>query len=283
MFATQFAVRIRNLESSVRLISNYAIDNQKLENTFKSLFSLIEIKEPQGHDLIRVGSKDDGGYILADDFNPNQLAISLGVGRNVDAEYFLAELGIKVIMFDGTIEKPPRQHKNFVFTAKNVCGKSEEVRSQDNLVEINRIFADVEDLLKSKTFESKQLELRPQLMLLIDIEGSEYEAILDIDEKYLVKCLQITVEFHNVFSELNNENSRLTDCIKKLKKTHEIISVHGNNYGGSIQSGARDYPDVIEISLLNKTSYEFTKGTNTFNHPLSMPNNNRMRDLRHIW
>ena len=80
--------------------------------------------------------------------------------------------------------------------------------------------------MKSKTFESKQLELRPQLMLLIDIEGSEYEAILDIDEKYLVKCLQITVEFHNVFSELNNENSRLTECIKKLKKTHEIISVH---------------------------------------------------------
>lgn len=283
MFATQFAVRIRNLESSVHLISNYAIDNQKLEDTFKGLFSLLEIKEPQGQVLIRVGSEDDGGYILTDDFNPNQLAISLGVGRNVDAEYFLAKRGIKVIMFDGTIEKLPRQHKNFEFTAKNVCGKSEKGRSQDNLIEINRIFADVEVLLRSKVFHSEQLKLGPQLILLMDIEGSEYETILNIDEKYLIKCLQITVEFHNVFSELTNENSRLIECIKKLKRTHEIISVHGNNYGGSIQSGAKDYPDVIEISLLSKTSYEFTKGTNTFNHALSMPNNNSLRDLRHTW
>jgi len=283
MFATQFAIRIRNLESSVRLISNYAIDNQKLEGTFKCLFNLLEIKEPQGRGLIRVGSRNDGGYILADDFNPSQLAISLGVGRNVDVEYFLAELGIKVLMFDGTIEKLPRGHKNFVFTAKNVCGKFEDARSQDNLIEINRIFADVDDLLKSKTVGTERLKLGPHLLLLIDIEGSEYETILDIDEKYLVNCLQITVEFHNVFSELNNESSRLTECIKKLKKTHEIISVHGNNYGGSIQSGAKDYPDVIELSFLNKTSYEFTKGTNTFNHPLSMPNNKSMKDLSHNW
>jgi len=283
MFATQFAVRIRNLEASLFLISNYAIDNQKLENTFKKLFSLLQIKQPLGYGLIRVGSKDDGGYLLADDFNSNYLAISLGIGRNVEAEYFLAECGIGVIMFDGTIEKLPMQHKNFVFNAKNVCGKFDGRKSQGNLVEINQIFNDVEVKLQSKTNHSEQEKIGPLLILLMDIEGSEYETILNINEDYLVKCRQITVEFHNVFSELTNENSRLLLCIRKLKRTHEIIAVHGNNYGGSIQSGARDYPDVIEISFLNKSSYQFTDGSNTFNHPFSMPNNSNLRDLRHTW
>lgn len=283
MFKTQFAIRIRNLELAFKLMSNYAISATKVENLFEKLFEVLQIKHPLNQKIIRIGSQNDGGYLLIDDFNSNQIVISLGVGQNIDAEFELAELGLNIWMFDGTISRLPRRHNKFKFHPLNVCGIIDVTKSHQGLTTLNQIFDQVIMIQKPETFIFNGLCKNPLLILLIDIEGSEYEALLQLNEMQLSYCKQITVEFHNVFSELSSAKSRIIECINKLNMTHEIISVHGNNYGGSIQVNDMDFPDVIEISWASKTSYEFVSKKNTFNHPLSSPNNCKLRDLNHLW
>lgn len=283
MFRTQFAIRIRNLELSLGLLSNYVNDTSKVENLFKKLFEVLQIKHPLNNRIIRIGSESDGGYLLVDNFESNQTVISLGVGDNVDAEFELAELGLDIWMYDGTVTRPPRRHNNFKFHPVNVGEVIGGAKSDQNLISLNRIFQQVITDFKSDTSLLKESRNNPPLILLIDIEGSEYDSLLKLNDMYLNYCHQITVEFHNIFSELSNSTLRIIECIKKLNATHEIISVHGNNFGGSISANGFDYPDVIEISWLRKTSDDFEEGLNTFNNPLSRPNNCKLRDLNHLW
>ena len=107
MYATQFAIRIRNLENNLRLITNYAANTSKVESIFQDFFMKLHIRTPVNYDLTRIGSKGDGGYLLVNNFSENNLVISFGIGQNVDAELFFARQKINVIMFGGTIGKIP--------------------------------------------------------------------------------------------------------------------------------------------------------------------------------
>lgn len=283
MYATQFAIRIRNLENSLRLITNYAANTSKVESIFQDFFMKLHIRTPVNYDLTRIGSKGDGGYLLVNNFSENNLVISFGIGQNVDAELFFARQKINVIMFDGTIGKIPKNHRNFTFIPKNISGATHLMETQIDQIEINKVFKEIIPSLIDSDIRFKTVNKNAKFILLIDIEGHEYESLLFLDSIYLERCDQIVVEFHDIYTELTTSNSNLKRCLDKLNKTHQVVAVHGNNYGGSIHIRGNDYPDVIEISWLNRKFYEFTEGINTFNHPLSSPNNIKLDDLRNSW
>jgi hypothetical protein len=233
----------------------------------------LHVKAPHHIELKNFGPKNDGSYVLANDFKSSKTVISLGVGKNIDLEFSLAKLGLVVFLFDGTVSKLPVQHKNFHFINKNVCGKSNESDASSQLISINELFFDIEE----KFGHSKEN------ILLIDIEGSEYEIIESIELKYLISCRQLTIEFHGVFEKLEKDNYRLLEITEKLSTYFELVSVHGNNFGAYLSENGQDYADVIETTWLRKDIDGFKKGKNAFNIELCNPNNPKEKDLNLYW
>ncbi len=83
-----------------------------------------------------------------------------------------------------------------------------------------------------------------EVVLKIDIEGSEYE-IIDQILKYSNRIRMLIIEFH----WLDKKEEIFLESIKKLKDCFEIIHIHGNNHYPKLDNGL---PIILEITLLNK-------------------------------
>jgi hypothetical protein len=168
--------------------------------------------------------------------------------------------------------------KNFHFINKNVYGERTggEANSLDfklHTISINELFSEI----KEKYLHSNEY------LLLIDIEGSEYDVLEKIKLEYLLSCRQLTVEFHGVFEKLKSSNSKLSEIVENLGKYFELVSVHGNNFGAFLSENNQDYADVIETTWLRKDIDVFKKGINKFNTELCNPNNPKDKDLNLNW
>jgi len=280
MYRTQFAQRISTLEKRIALYDQSFFEGSKLFEKYYELLNFLEVKIPVDGQLIRVGPDSDSGYILFNNFSDVDSVISLGVGRNVDTELYFAELGIEIFLFDGTVKSLPKNHERFNFSPRNVYGSRLLSLGSKNFVLLNDII--MQQLKLFNGFEETKGN-RPQYLLLIDIEGSEYDVILNTETEYLELCQQITVEFHDIFKKINNGMQEVYDCIAKLNKTHELISIHGNNFGGFIHLNGNDYPDVLETTWLRKDLVKFKKGKNSLSHDLNKPNNPGAKDLKLEW
>jgi uncharacterized protein (DUF2126 family) len=63
--------------------------------------------------LIRLGSKIDGGYVLPDLLTPDLVCFSAGVHLNSDFELDLANRGIKPHLIDFSVAGPAVSHELF--------------------------------------------------------------------------------------------------------------------------------------------------------------------------
>jgi hypothetical protein len=280
MFRTQFAQRISALEKRIALYDQSFFESSKLFKEYHELLKFLEVKIPVDGKLIRVGPAIDSGYILFDDFSDLDSVISLGIGRNVDTELYFAELGIDIFLFDGTVKSLPKNHERFKFSSRNVYGSTPSSSASNNFILSNDIFKSQLNLFAEF---KKTMRIQPQYLFLVDIEGSEYDVILNTEKKHLVLCQQITVEFHDIFKQITNGKQEIYDCLVKLNQTHELISIHGNNYGGFFHLNGNDYPDVLETTWLRKDLVKFKKGKNCLSHELNKPNNPGAKDLNLEW
>lgn len=271
-FRSGYALRISRIEKNVNLLFTL-IDKAKTIDRYQEFLSILQVKTPENIEMKNFGPKNDGSYVLANDFILSKTVISLGVGKNIDLELSLANLGLDVYLCDGTVPKLPIQHKKFHFLNKNVYGKLNSIDANIQSISINKLFSDIQDKLGPST----------ENILLIDIEGSEYDLIDHIDLKYLISCRQVTIEFHSIFENLVSTNSNFLEIMKKLLKYFELVSVHGNNFGAYLSEGNQDYADVIETTWLRKDTDVFRSGKNKFNTDLCNPNNPKERDLNLVW
>ena len=87
-------------------INIYLLTSLNQINTFLKFF---EIKIPNNIDLIRVGSKNDGGYLVPNILNQIKFCYSAGIGNSIKFEKDL--LKYKIISFgaDRTIENIPEK------------------------------------------------------------------------------------------------------------------------------------------------------------------------------
>jgi hypothetical protein len=275
-FRSGYAFRIARIEKNINILFAL-VDKIDIIDKYKEFLSRLQVKTPEQIELKNFGPKNDGSYVLANDFDSSQKVISLGVGKNIDLELYFAKLGSVVFLCDGTISRLPVQHKNFHFINKNVYGeRTGEVNSLDSklhTISINELFSEI----KEKYIHSNEH------ILLIDIEGSEYDVLEKIKLEYLLSCRQITIEFHGVFEKLKSSNSKLFEIVENLGKYFELVSVHGNNFGASLSENNQDYADVIETTWLRKDIDVFKKGINKFNTELCNPNNPKDKDLNLNW
>jgi hypothetical protein len=214
----------------------------------KNIFSLLETKlDSFPKNLIRLGSKNDGGYVLVEKSFGDSLLVSLGIGDNLDFELDWIKHGGRVVAFDGTISKIPKKFlsainkdTNFIWVKKNVCMQGDnESLSINKAIELAREYfprSDKNSILK------------------IDIESSEWDAINEISEDNIRVFDQLIVELHNLVSLAFSENLKLKLSLSKLHDNFELIWVHENNFAPRFTSKSHVMYDVLETTWINKNS-----------------------------
>ena len=209
------------------------------------------------NNLIRLGSKYDGGYVVSNkNIHLSKFLISMGIDYNFDFELdFFKYTQKSVIMFDFTSTKISLLKsliKDLIFL------RFQELKnhfiglihhffflSKRDVELINKFVGyDIDNQISFKSVVSKFLRNKKKNhkgILKIDIEGSEYRILSDI-LSYQHLFLDIVIEFHDVDINLQ----KIIYFSSKLKKN--IININVNNYGFILPNGL---PKTIEITFSN--------------------------------
>jgi hypothetical protein len=159
---------------------NISKSTKKIE-VVNLISSLYPIKTE--HKLIRIGSKGDGGYLLPDDLKNISALFSPGVDQTSEFERHCLTFGMKIFMADKSVDKPNLNldENQYSFIKKFVsCYSSNDFITMDGWV------------------NSTNLDKQSELMLQMDIEGSEYECIVNMSDSLMARFRIIVIEFHNL-------------------------------------------------------------------------------------
>lgn len=208
--------------------------------------------------LERIGSKNDGGYVVATNLSKNINLLSFGVEDNfefeLDIQKYIKTKSIK--LFDHTIK--PIKNKNFKYFNK---GLSDEKSAN---------FTTLEQEITNLKNSSKNI-------LKLDIEYDEWKIFEKINVNTLKKFEQIIVEFHPFFLNDYDVNSRselspyfysfsknnykkinielikkYTKVIKKLNDNFILYHISLNNSLPLKKFYSFKVPQLIECSFIRK-------------------------------
>ena len=223
--------------------------------------SLIKELSPTAikQELIRLGSLGDGGYLLPEDFENIEACFSPGVAKDSSFEHQLAEKGIKIFLADYSVDSPPSEHRNFSFCKKYIGSYSDDH------------FITLDDWVSS-SISSKDSDL----ILQMDIEGSEYETILSVSEQTLSRFSMILIEFHGLHNLWSYPFFKLaSSCFKKLLREHSCVHIHPNNTRGVVSIEGIEIPKLMEFTFYRRDKVEKVDEKLTFPHPLDSDNTNK--------
>jgi hypothetical protein len=252
--------------------------------------------QPLKTDLLRIGKNKYVGYIFPkNELEKIDLIISLGMGFeyenwSFEQEYLKKNKNIKVKFYDHTVSI-----KNYISSIFRISRRVIKLRYKfKDLTEIlkhfyqylilisnNKIFHILYKICK-KSNQKNEIDVEEifskiesnQVLLKVDIEGSEYE-IIDQIISFSDKISSLIIEFHQIDEFENN----FKDKIEKLKSKFEIIHIHGNNNTGILPS---NLPQTIELTFLNKKNYKGLKNEFVYDFPIDeidFPNNPNFKDI----
>ena len=205
-----------------------------------------------GYDLIRIGSENDGGYLLPNILDKTTICISPGVGHTSSFETELLKRGITSFLLDHTINENSLVVKGFDFTKKKL-----NYFSDKNNISLN-------------DFSLSKIKDDDRAILQMDIEGDEYINILNTNDEILNKFEIMIIEFHYLERVANKEIYKLYDkTIKKILNNFDVCHIHPNN-GPRIFKITKKLkiPQILEVTFLNKRHSKYKKIVSSLPHPL---------------
>ena len=224
---------------------------------FSELTQLLRV-ETSPYGLVRKGSKFDGGYVIADNLNPDDFLLSFGVGTDVSFEHSLSSSIKGIHLYDHTVDELPTQISNASFFKTGLAVKS------------GRNMTDLEAALS-------EMPAGSELILKIDIEGDEWKILDEVSSEILKKFKQIVIEFHQLESIDSEFNFQLFFRVfKKIRLTHNVINVHGNNWDSFKVIHGQIWANALEVSYL-RTDFFPEKKIPEF-PILNLPNNPERAD-----
>ncbi len=231
---------------------------------YNKILNLIEKIKPKdlGYNLVRIGPKGDGGYLIPDILDQIEECFSPGVGSITGFEEHLCKKNIQVFMADNTVDKPLINYKNFNFTNKNIGSfNDDKVMTLDSWI-------------NNKSKNSKNL------LLQMDIEGHEYNSLSSLSEENLNKFKVLIIEFHFFDQVITNYGYNvILDTMSKLTKYFDVAHIHPNNCCGYFKIKDLIIPNVIEITFLNKSLTIHRKKIDKLSHELDFKNVNKNKDI----
>lgn len=230
----------------------FKTNRRKLQSLLKSLYPLSIDKE-----LIRLGPKGDGGYLVPNDLIGIQACFSPGVNFESGFEQDCAALGMKVFLADKSVDAPAIKNEQFYFTKKFVgVTTNDDFMTLDNWV------------------TSSLPEKNTDLLLQIDIEGYEYEVFLSTSDALMQRFRIIVAEFHSLHLLWSWPFFQLAGrAFEKILQTHSCVHIHPNNYEPHIKMNGLDIPRVMEFTFLRNDRIENSSYQKIFPHPLDYDNN----------
>lgn len=184
--------------------------------------------------LIRIGKNNDSGYVIPDDFKGIEVCISPGVERDSSFEKQLSlKYGIRSILLDYSVDGPGEECEDFVFY-KKFLGYGDER------------YITLEDL-------NSQCSAKLEKILQMDIEGEEYEVLLDTSLKTLNEFRILCIEFHELDKLIDRDYFRFIKAIfNKLDQLFYIVHIHPNNISKPITYKDLIIPPTIEFTFIRK-------------------------------
>ncbi len=221
----------------------------------RKIFHYMRPCEVVGSRKIRVGSSGDGGYVMIDDFASAKVAYSLGIGGDVNWDVAMADMGLTIHQYDHTVKGPPVQHPGFRF---NEFGIST---------------VDDGQFISIPTAMRRNGDLgRRDLILKVDIEGSEWTALAAIPEETLAQFQQIVVEYHGFLRVVEPEwRETAKRALARLARQHAVHHVHANNWGSFQVIANVPVADVLEVSYIRRDSVSLARSQEIFPTALDAP------------
>ncbi|HTA29857.1 MAG TPA: FkbM family methyltransferase [Candidatus Cybelea sp.] len=215
-------------------------------------------------DLVRIGNRYDGGYIITERVIPStEYLISFGVNEDwtFEEEFHRRNPACNIHAYDHTVSE--RHFRRQVRKALERCLllKSGGYRTFRKYSKIHREFKEffsgnrihfperiynraenASDATIEKVFS--RINGAPRVAVKMDIEGAEYRVIGPLLE-YEDRIDLMVIEFHDT------EPLRQTflSNINQLLRSYHIVHLHGNNAGGVAQDG---FPELAEVTFLSR-------------------------------
>lgn len=236
----------------------YEIDEMFAKNVIK----MLSPKSVEGKRMVRIGDKNDGGYVMLDDFYRDNIAYSIGIGDDWTWDLEMERRGYSVYMYDPTITQPMGLPENCVFRKQGLSAIDNDIINYYTLESIMR-----------KNGHSK-IEGG---IIKVDIEGAEWEVFDEVDRGLLGAFNQIVMELHGLVT--SNNTQQMLSVINKIHNSFQCVWVHGNNNTGAYQTDEYTMPDVLEVCFVNRNKYDF-KSFDSSVQLLNAPNNNLIEDIQ---
>jgi hypothetical protein len=212
---------------------------------------------------VRLGSDYDGGYVMVDDFDGIDAALSFGIETNASWDGAVAARGVPVWQYDHTIAAPPEANPMFHFFPLKITPHPVEGGCT-----IGQALA--------QTGASRPASV----ILKIDIEGDEWDVLDACPPEVLATFSQIIIEYH-AFSQAadNGWLARAIRVLGKIDANFAVAHVHANNWTGLSNVSNVYLPETLEVTYANRARFNFTASTEIFPTLIDQPNNPLLPDL----
>lgn len=207
-------------------------------------------------ELIRLGPKGDGGYLVPDDLAEIGACFSPGVSLVSGFERDCAERGMKVFLADKSVDRPADVHELFQFSKKFVGAIT------------NDDFMTIDDWVEDSLPENNS-----ELLLQIDIEGFEYEVFLSASNALMRRFRIIVAEFHYLDQLWSEPFFKVASrTFEKILQTHSCVHIHPNNCDGSMEKAGLEVPRVMEFTFFRNDRFKCRSYQSFFPNPLDCDN-----------
>ena len=237
-------------------------------------------------DMVRIGRRRDGGYVLpARALEPIDTILSFGVCDDWSFEQALLARrpGLPVHCYDHTVGEQVfladlAAASSKISTWGRVPKRLETCLSYNSFFRGDRVHfpqrvidraESAQDATIAQIFE--RAGAASNVLVKMDIEGGEYAVIPDL-LNVADRITAMVVEFHDTTSD----REAFVSSVKHLKQAFELVHIHANNYRGVAADGL---PEVLEITFLNRRLCCETAVRDRLPVAgLDFPNNPRTRD-----
>lgn len=247
-------LKMKHAIVSACLTAGISVAKQSDRSAVRNLISRLHPFSTE-RDLVRLGSRGDGGYLAPDDFVGISACFSPGVDDRASFEQDMIDRSIPCFMADASVSGPPIDGPMVHFVKKFIgVTNTPETITLDNWVEENRPGDD-------------------DLLLQMDIEGAEWPVLLNVSNKTLRRFRIIVIEFHDMERLMDKQAFQIIKAVfERLLENFYVVHNHPNNYGRNVRCGQIVIPRVLEMTLIRKDRVKSKRYSQSFPHPLDAKN-----------
>ena len=219
-----------------QILSRFALRGSRLVSSaeFRKVVSWLSPVEA-GHQLIRLGGDGDGGYLVPDDIEGIVACLSPGTDDRVSFERFFLDRDVPCYLADASLAVSPFQGNPLISFSSCFIGGSS-----------GGDFLSLGDWVAAASVPGSG-----DLVMQMDIEGWEYQALLGCPDALLRRCRILVVEFHDFHRclELYRFRDVLSPLVSKLARIFDPVHIHANNAGFAFGYAGLECPASFELTL----------------------------------